>query len=245
VTVDDNASDSPQSISLSGRGYEQGGQKAAVSTTSLDFGVHAVDQSSSPEIVVLTNSGSADLSVGDVYIAGDGSHSFSIYDDIHDSTLHPGVSGTISVIFTPATEGEHSASLVITDDTSTSPQIVALTGTGAYPGGIYFIPNEETVNAGETLYIKWFITDVTDIVNVFFGAIRPNGVIFTLDHHRKWKKGAHPIVKNVPVRKNKSGQLRVRIPPRTPAGDYQLGAALRDKGGMVSPGIVKVPITVQ
>jgi subtilase family protein/centrosomal CEP192-like protein len=103
---------------------------AAVSPSSLIFGSQALQSPSAAQPVTLTNSGGAALSISSIATAGDFSQANNC-----GSSVAAGANCTISVTFTPTQTGVRSGSLTITDSASTSPQVVALSGTGAVPAG--------------------------------------------------------------------------------------------------------------
>ncbi|HEY6947042.1 MAG TPA: choice-of-anchor D domain-containing protein [Candidatus Acidoferrum sp.] len=130
VTITDNASGSPQSISLSGTGVAPvvsfGG------TTSLTFSGQPVGTSSAAQSVILTNTGNAALTINSIAITGTNSSDFSETSTCpaSPSTLAAGANCSIAVTFKPTATGTRNASLSVTDDASGSPQSVSLTGTG-------------------------------------------------------------------------------------------------------------------
>jgi len=122
VGITDNAAGSPQQISLSGTGVTPA---AAVtfSATSLTFPTLTVGTASPPQVVTLTSSGSATLTISKIAIAGDYTQSNNC-----GSSLTPGASCTISIIFTPKGSGSGNGTLSVTDNASGSPQTVGLNG---------------------------------------------------------------------------------------------------------------------
>jgi hypothetical protein len=133
VRVSDNASDSPQSVALSGTGTAP---SASLSPSSLSFGSQLVGTTSSAQSVTLTNSGNAALSISNIAVSGTNSGDFTETDNCPtgSSTLAAGSSCTISVTFTPSATGARSASVQLSDNANGSPQSVTLTGTGQPPG---------------------------------------------------------------------------------------------------------------
>ncbi len=107
-----------------------GAPGAAVSPTSLTFGSQLVQSPSAPQSVTLTNSGGAALSISGITMAGDFSQANTC-----GSSVAAGAGCTISVTFTPTQTGARTGSLTIADNASTSPQVVALSGTGAVAAG--------------------------------------------------------------------------------------------------------------
>ena len=127
LKISDDASDSPQSVSLAGTGISP---DVALSTTSLAFPAQLVTTSSGAQNISLSNSGSAALNIANIVLAGPNSSDFS-QSSTCGTTLVASASCSIKVIFRPGAMGTRSASLVITDNANGSPHTVQLTGTGA------------------------------------------------------------------------------------------------------------------
>ena len=132
VTITDNASGSPQSVALSGSGTTASAPVVSLSPTSLSFGNHQINTTSSARTVTLTNSGNAALTIHSIALSGPNSGDFHQQNTCpsSSSTLAVGASCTINVTFTPTATGSRSANVTITDKASGSPQSVALSGTG-------------------------------------------------------------------------------------------------------------------
>jgi len=123
ITVTDSASNSPQTVSLSGVGTA-----VTLSPSSLNFGDQAVGTTSPPQQVTLTNSGTQALTIYGIYIGGQ-SRDFGQTNDCGTSVAKGG-SCTISLTFSPLFKGSKTATLEVKDDGGASPQTVALSGTG-------------------------------------------------------------------------------------------------------------------
>jgi N-acetylneuraminic acid mutarotase len=110
----------------------------SASPTSLSFGTIAVGTTQSKTIQVsnLGNSEDPSIVMDQTSITGTDAAQFGdTFDDAGNVTLDPGMSTTISVSFTPASDGPKSATLEIAHSGSNSPLMVALTGTGSsFPG---------------------------------------------------------------------------------------------------------------
>ena len=130
LSIVDDATGSPQSVSLSGTGTQP---QATVSPSSLAFGNVLVGSGSArnQQYVTITNSGTADLHVASVTLSGD--KAFAIGLTCANQTVAPGASCQTGVWATPDTVGSRSGSLVISDDAPGSPQSVALAVTGTLP----------------------------------------------------------------------------------------------------------------
>jgi hypothetical protein len=130
VTVTDNATGSPQTVSLSGTGTPDV-PIAGVSTPGLSFGNQPVSTTSTPQPVMLGNSGTARLTVASIAASAN----FAETDNCAGGVAIGG-SCTINVTFTPTTSGALNGTLTITDNsngTAGSTQTVSLSGTGVVP----------------------------------------------------------------------------------------------------------------
>jgi len=100
----------------------------SLSTTSLLFGNQLVNTNSAPQTVTLSNVGTTTITGISVAWSANFSDSTNC-----GTSLAPGSSCRINVRFRPTTTGVLTGTLTITDSDFTSPQIVALTGTGVAP----------------------------------------------------------------------------------------------------------------
>jgi hypothetical protein len=105
------------------------GTTAALSTASLNFGDHALRTRSTPQQVILANTGGISLVVGSVTISGTNAADFGEINTC-DSTVPPRGMCSIRIVFAPSAKGTRTATLTITDNAGGSPQSIALTGTG-------------------------------------------------------------------------------------------------------------------
>lgn len=129
VSIADNATGSPQTVSLSGTGTTVS-PVVSLAPTNITFSSQTVGTTSSGQNITLTNTGTAALSVTGVSISGTNSGDFS-QTNTCGSSVAAGAFCTISVTFTPSASGTRTASISIADNASGSPQTVSLTGTGA------------------------------------------------------------------------------------------------------------------
>lgn len=98
---------------------------ATLSASSLSFGNTTQSVASSSQTIVLTNSGSVTLTISGIATSGDFSQTNTC-----GSSLTPASTCNIAVVFTPSATGARSGTLTIADNSTNSPQAVALTGTG-------------------------------------------------------------------------------------------------------------------
>jgi len=97
--------------------------------TSLSFGNQVVGTTSATKTMTLLNRGSSVLNISNIALTGTNSADFAQSNNC-PATLAIGASCTFNVTFTPASTGNRSASLTLTDNAIDSPQNFALTGTG-------------------------------------------------------------------------------------------------------------------
>ena len=128
VSITDNALRSPQFVLLTGTGGP-GTPALTLSPTSLTFPTQLVGTVSAAQVVTLTNTGTATLSISNLAITGAESADFAKTNTCGTS-MAVGANCTISVTFRPTNRNNRTASLSITDNASGSPQTVALTGVG-------------------------------------------------------------------------------------------------------------------
>lgn len=113
---------SPQSVGLSGTGVAP---IARVSPSSLTFAGQLINTASPAQVVTLTNTGTASLSITAININGPFSETNTC-----GETLGVGANCTVSVTFTPRSSGTSTGSLNFTNNGSPSFEQVTLSGTG-------------------------------------------------------------------------------------------------------------------
>ena len=123
LTVSSSAANSPLTLSLSGTGIKAV-PILGLATTPLAFGNQLLGTASNTNSVVLTNTGTGPLTVTAVKTTGDFSETTNC------SSIALGAQCSVAVGFTPTQTGVRSGQLSITDNVGSSPQFVALSGTG-------------------------------------------------------------------------------------------------------------------
>jgi len=125
LSVSDDASNSPQTVQLSGTGIALVG----LSPSSINFPSQVVFTTSATQSVVLKNNQTVPLTISGIAVSGD----FAEFSNCPPSpkTLAAGASCRIFASFTPTSLGTRAGILTVTDDASTSPQTVNLSGTGS------------------------------------------------------------------------------------------------------------------
>jgi hypothetical protein len=102
---------------------------ASVSPATLSFASHILGTRSAAQIIKVSNSGTAALSISKITIGGTNPGDFA-QTNTCGSSVAAGGSCAISVTFAPTAAGTRSASVSVSDDASGSPQTVPLSGTG-------------------------------------------------------------------------------------------------------------------
>lgn len=127
VSITDNASNSPQSVPLAGTGVMGSAPSVTLSTGSLTFAAQLVGTSGASQVVTLTNTGNATLTITNLTSSGDFAQTNTC-----GSSVAAGANCTISVTFTPTNINTRSGAITVVDNAAGSPQSVTLTGKGTY-----------------------------------------------------------------------------------------------------------------
>ena len=138
---------STQTIALSG-----GAPLATVSASMLAFGPQQALTTSAAQLVTLTNTGSAPLTITNIAVSGASSLAF-VFPNPCGSSLAAGANCTITGNFMPTTAGPMTATLTITDNANGSPQIVSLNGAGVYPVTVAVTPSATNVTTAQTFTV--------------------------------------------------------------------------------------------
>jgi len=122
LTFTDNAADSPQVISLTGKGV----LPATLTPASATYPARAVGTTSPPKTFTLTNYQTVTLTNIVISTTGD----FAVSTTTCGTSLAAKGKCTIGVTFTPTQTGTRTGTLSVSDSASNSPQTSNLTGTG-------------------------------------------------------------------------------------------------------------------
>ncbi len=113
---------------------------ATLTPATLSFGDDAIGNASVPRTATLKNAQTVPLTISSIVISGGtapGDYAWGGNCPISPNTLGGTLSCEIILTFTPSALGSRTASLIVTDSASNSPQAIALTGTGAAPVTVY------------------------------------------------------------------------------------------------------------
>ncbi len=152
LQVSDNAPNSPQTLALSGTGVMAAPAVTFSPASGPSFPTTTEGTSSAAQTVTVNSTGNATLHVSGVSLGGPNPGDFSF---TNNCTIPVAVSTscTILVVFSPIAPGQRTASLLVADDASGSPQTVPLSATAtlAVTGGA--APNGSTtasISAGQS-----------------------------------------------------------------------------------------------
>jgi len=176
VTVTDNATGSPQSVSLSGTGGNTGAA-ASLSPISLTFSSQTVGTSSAAQTITLNNTGSASLSISSIALTGTNPSDFT-QTNTCGSSVAAGGNCTISVTFTPAVTGTLTAAVTLSDNAAGSPQSVSLSGTGGNTGAVASL-SPSSLNFGNEPVDTATSSQTVTLTNTGGAALNITSIAFT------------------------------------------------------------------
>ena len=147
ISISDDAPDSPQTVAVTGTGTQA---TVTYTPTSISFGTQFKGTKSTSQSLTLTNTGDGALTVSAATLSD--AADFTITNNC-TGNVAPAGTCTLSVVFVPTAAGSISGTLTLTDNTPSSPQTVALSGTGiefaltsTQAGG-----TSQTATAGQTV----------------------------------------------------------------------------------------------
>ena len=131
LSIADNATGSPQTVTLTGTGTPPPAPAVSLTPASLTFTAQT-GSTSAAQTATLKNTGNASLNIGGITLGGTDPTDFAQNNNCSES-LAAGASCAITITFTPASAASFAATLSVTDNASGSPHTVSLTGTGTVP----------------------------------------------------------------------------------------------------------------
>ena len=188
IVFTDNATGSPQTVTLTGTGTSAAAT-VTVTPGSLTFGSQTVSTTSAALSVTVKNTSTATVNFAGFATSGEDAEDFGV--PLPNSsagcsptgTLAAGASCTINVLFTPQASGTRTATLLIADNATGSPQTVALSGTGVTssvviamaPGG----STTATTVSGGTAYYGLMISGAPGVTGTVQLGCVPSSVLIT------------------------------------------------------------------
>ncbi len=126
ISLADNATNSPQTVSLMGTGTQA---TASLSPVAINFGSQKLGTKSVGMKATLTNTGNAPLTISSIGFTGQNASDFSDTTGC-GASLPAGKSCTTTVFFLPSLVGSEAADLSLTTNAPDSPETVSLSGKG-------------------------------------------------------------------------------------------------------------------
>lgn len=213
TVTSDTASNSPQTVSLSGTGT---GPCATLSASALTFGSQLVTTTSPPQAVTLTATGNQPVTILSITAQG-------VFADTNNCTttpIAPGGTCTISVTFTPTQGGVTPGFLQINDNTGPIGEVISLSGTGA-DFSLSVSPTSNTVSGGGSASYTVTVTPTggfSQAVSLACGA-PPTGVSCSFSPGSVTPSGSTPATSTITVATTGSGfALPKRQKPVFPIG---------------------------
>lgn len=155
--------------------------------SSLDFGYVLKDCTSDPEPVTITNLGTADLVVDDVWMEGSGDSYFAVSGGALPFTLGPMESTEVYVTFSPVATTSLTVDLVAASNDPDEPEAsAAIVGAGASAGTLEENFQQNTFHAVDVLWIldnSCSMSDALTQVENNFDAFIDEFVALELDYH--------------------------------------------------------------
>ena len=111
-----------------------------LSASTVSFSILGIEFTSPVQVVTLKNSGTATLNITGVTVTGADSSEF-VENNTCGTSVAAGAQCTIVMLFTPLALGTRTATLVIADNASTSPQAVSLSGGGSHDVVLSWTPS--------------------------------------------------------------------------------------------------------
>jgi len=169
ITIQDDASNSPQLVSLSGNGLTP----VSLSPASLAFGTVTVGNKSAAKTVTVTNHQTETVSLqfsasGDYTAVAGGTAPCG-------GSLLADKSCTLSVTFQPTANGSISGALTVTHDAQFSPQEVGLSGSGSGGSSVPLTFLSTSLSFGNVVVSTISAGKVVTVKNVSAGAVNITG----------------------------------------------------------------------
>jgi hypothetical protein len=154
-----------QTVALTGTGLAPPGVSISP-TGSLAFAALAVGQTSAGQAVTLTNNGGLPLTLSGVQATGD----FAIAANTCGNSVAAGANCVLTVAFAPVAAGARAGVLTLTDNATSSPQTVTLSGVGIDFALAASGPSTLTVSSGQSATYLVLLTSVAGV---------PGNAVFT------------------------------------------------------------------
>jgi hypothetical protein len=138
-----------QTLNLAGFGLTSL-PSAFVRDPALVFPNQVIATTSANQNITLANNGDVPLTISSVAISA-GDFAISNNCPVSPSTLNPNSTCTVGVTFTPTAAGSRTATVTITDNAPSSPQVIAVSGLGLTPTQILEVDRKRLVFPSESV----------------------------------------------------------------------------------------------
>ena len=143
---------------------------ASLSPSTVTYGPQDVGTTSAVQTVTLTNTGTASLFIARMAQGGIDPLDFAETNDFCiGSSVAPGASCTLTVLFKPTATGTRTATISVVDNAADSPQVITFTGTGTSTAGPTPL-TVDTTGMNCAAGVCDLATNQTSLVNDFFFA---------------------------------------------------------------------------
>ena len=180
LVITDNATDSPQSVTLSGNGISSSGTMQ-LSTNALAFGSQQTNIPTAAKTVTVSNVGATPLTLNTISMTGSNPGDFTMNSSSTCSAnliIVAGGSCVINMVFDPTSVGAESATLAINSTSANSPQKVALSGTGTLGPDFTLTPSSTGVSVvqGGTASFTFTVAPLNNFnSSIKFSCVGPSG----------------------------------------------------------------------
>jgi Astacin (Peptidase family M12A)/Divergent InlB B-repeat domain/Abnormal spindle-like microcephaly-assoc'd, ASPM-SPD-2-Hydin len=232
LSISDSAPDSPQVVTLTGTGT----LPLSITPATLAFGTVTVGTTSAAKTFTLTNNQSSTLNFS---FAPSGNYAISATGTTCGVSLASKAACNIAVTFTPTANAVVNGAVTITDGTSFTPQLVALSGTGSggaaapltfTPANLAFaVQVVGTTSAGKTVTVK-----NTSASSLTLGAIASSGAFSAVGN------GTNPCSVNLVLNAGTSCTLSVTFSPAFGANGGIQGAIVVSDNATVGQQVLDV-----
>ncbi len=165
----------------------------SVTPSTLAFGAQTVVMSSAAKVITVTNIGGAALSVTGVTVTGTQAANF-VQSNTCASSVAPGATCKISVIFTPTAGGAASATITIDSNASTSPTTVAVSATLSVLNFSTFQPASVAIGAADLATLGAGTATATSLnPAISFPGVASNGTLYLPDYTNNRILGYHTV----------------------------------------------------
>jgi Abnormal spindle-like microcephaly-assoc'd, ASPM-SPD-2-Hydin/PQQ-like domain len=147
LTFNDSASNTPQTVTLSGLGTIA--NSVSASPSSLSYPSTPVGTSSASQSAQLTNGLSSTVTISSVAISGTNAADFTVSSKTCGTSLGANSACSATIVFKPTAAGTRTANLSFTDSATNSPQTVSLSGVGG--SGFTISPLSPSVSVNGTV----------------------------------------------------------------------------------------------